>query len=120
MQGTPLDFRAARELGAAELDTGYTDLERDGEDGLARVRSRAAGGERRATLWMDEGYGYLMLFTGDTLAPPRRRRGLAVEPMTCPPTRCSRGRMWCGWAPGASSQRAVGNRPAGLIRPSAA
>ena len=37
------------------------------------------------TLWLDEGFGYLMLFTGDTLAPAARRRGLAVEPMTCPP-----------------------------------
>jgi aldose 1-epimerase len=26
-----------------------------------------------------------MLFTGDTLAPARRRRGLAIEPMSCPP-----------------------------------
>jgi aldose 1-epimerase len=25
------------------------------------------------------------VFTGDTLVPARRRRGLAVEPMTCPP-----------------------------------
>jgi aldose 1-epimerase len=25
-----------------------------------------------------------MVFTGDTLSPERRRRGLAVEPMTCP------------------------------------
>jgi hypothetical protein len=26
-----------------------------------------------------------MVFTGDTLAPERRRRGVAVEPMTCAP-----------------------------------
>ena len=26
-----------------------------------------------------------MVFTGDTLTPDRRRRGLAVEPMTCAP-----------------------------------
>jgi aldose 1-epimerase len=25
------------------------------------------------------------VFTGDTLAPERRRRGVAIEPMTCPP-----------------------------------
>jgi aldose 1-epimerase len=29
-------------------------------------------------------YRYAQIFTGDTLAPNRRRRGLAVEPMTCP------------------------------------
>jgi aldose 1-epimerase len=27
----------------------------------------------------------LQVFTGDTLAPERRRQGLAIEPMTCPP-----------------------------------
>jgi aldose 1-epimerase len=31
-------------------------------------------------------YGYLMLYTGDTLhRAEERRRGLAVEPMTCAP-----------------------------------
>jgi aldose 1-epimerase len=32
---------------------------------------------------MDEAFPFAMVFTGDTLAPDRRRRGLAVEPMTC-------------------------------------
>lgn len=30
-------------------------------------------------------YRYLQVFSGDTLAPSRRRQGLAIEPMTCPP-----------------------------------
>jgi aldose 1-epimerase len=34
---------------------------------------------------MDSSFGHLMIFSGDTLAPARRRKGLAVEPMTCPP-----------------------------------
>ncbi|MDP9408846.1 MAG: hypothetical protein M3P95_13565 [Actinomycetota bacterium] len=34
---------------------------------------------------MDEGYRWLQLFTADTVRPSRRRQGLAVEPMTCPP-----------------------------------
>ena len=38
-----------------------------------------------ATLWMDVAYEYLMVFTGDTLGPEARRRGLALEPMTCAP-----------------------------------
>ena len=37
-------------------------------------------------LWVDEQFGYLQLFTGDTIGDvPRRRLGLAVEPMTSPP-----------------------------------
>jgi aldose 1-epimerase len=34
---------------------------------------------------LDSAFGYLQVFSGDTLAPERRRQGLAVEPMTCPP-----------------------------------
>jgi galactose mutarotase-like enzyme len=36
------------------------------------------------SVWVDDSYGYLMLFTGDPL-PDVKRRSLAVEPMTCPP-----------------------------------
>ena len=32
---------------------------------------------------MDGAFGFVMVFTGDTLPPERRRRGVAVEPMTC-------------------------------------
>jgi aldose 1-epimerase len=42
-------------------------------------------------LWVDEGYPYLMLFTGDPL-PDVARRSLAVEPMTCPPNAFRTGR----------------------------
>jgi aldose 1-epimerase len=32
------------------------------------------------------------VFSGDTLAPERRRQGLAIEPMTCPPNAFRSGR----------------------------
>jgi aldose 1-epimerase len=73
---TPADFVDPRAIGAAVLDTTYTDLERD-DDGLVRIRVGDA------ILWADEAYGYLQVFTGDL--PEVERRGLAVEPMTCPP-----------------------------------
>ncbi len=83
--GTALDFTAPLRLGETKLDTGYSDLRRD-EDGLARVHLATEDGARRATLWMDDAYPFLMLFTGDSLPQPeRRRRGLGVEPMTCAP-----------------------------------
>ena len=78
----PLDLRAGRTIGDAVLDHCFTGLERD-PDGRARVRLE--GPEATTTLWMDEAFGHVMVFTGDTLAPDRRRRGLAVEPMTCAP-----------------------------------
>ncbi|MGH3128416.1 MAG: aldose 1-epimerase family protein [Gaiellaceae bacterium] len=80
VEGTELDFRSARRIGETKLDTGYTDLERD-DAGVAPVSVETDG--RGRTLWVDEGYPYVMVFTGDI--PAVQRRGLAVEPMTCPP-----------------------------------
>lgn len=75
-----LDFRVARPIGDTVLDHCFTDLSRD-SDGLARVALEGPGAS--AILWMDETFGHLMVFTGDTLPPGQRRRGVAVEPMTC-------------------------------------
>ena len=72
-----LDFRKPRPVGTARLDHCFTELERD-EDGLARVEVD------KTTLWADETYPYLMVFSGDGL-PEGARRSLAVEPMTCAP-----------------------------------
>jgi aldose 1-epimerase len=80
--GTPLDFREPRTIGAQALDTCFADLTRE-RDGFARVI--LADGPRSLTLWMGEAFNYVMVYSGDTLAPTRRRQGLAVEPMSCPP-----------------------------------
>ena len=51
--------------------------------GPASMRPAAGRG---ATLWTDEHFPYLMVYTGDTLPEqPQRRRAVAIEPMTCPP-----------------------------------
>jgi aldose 1-epimerase len=80
--GGPFDFRSARVIGAAKLDTGFTDLDRDAT-GRTVVRLEASDGSR-SELWVEEGYGFVQIYSGDGLAPGRRRRGLAVEPMSCP------------------------------------
>jgi aldose 1-epimerase len=77
------DFRRPRGLDARRLDDPFTDLERDGQ-GNAKVLLRTPDGAT-VELWMDERYAFVELYSGDTLAPHRRRRGLAVEPMTCAP-----------------------------------
>ncbi len=97
--GTEYDFRAGRSIGDTILDTAYTDLARDA-DGRARVRLRDPASGHEVELWMDESFGYLMLFTGDTLSRPARRRGLAVEPMTCPPNALQSGEALAVLEPG--------------------
>jgi aldose 1-epimerase len=110
VEGTEYDFTRPRAIGATRLDHCFTELERDG--GLARVVLRAsdeAGGG--LTLWMDESYGYLMLFTGDPL-PDVDRRSLAVEPMTCPPNAFRSGEGLIRLEPGQSSTSTWGLTPA--------
>lgn len=81
--GTPFDFRTPRRLGQVHLDAPFTDLSRD-DDGRARVVLTGVD-DRRVELWVDETFPILELYTGDTLTPDRRRRGLGAEPMTAPP-----------------------------------
>ena len=100
------DFRRPRAIGTTRLDHAFTDLERD-PDGLARVTLSGAG--RELTLWVDDAYGYLMLFTGDTLEPPRR--SLAIEPMTCPPNAFQTGEALIRLEPGESFSGSWGIRP---------
>jgi aldose 1-epimerase len=100
--GSELDFAAARWIGPTRLDTAFTDLHRDA-DGMARVELDDAAGGRGATVWMDDRFRYVMVFTGDTLEPASRRRAsIAVEPMTCPPDALRSGVDLVRLEPGAS------------------
>lgn len=99
VRGTPYDFSTGARLGDLRIDYAFTDLHRDG-DGRAWVH--LTGGDRRtARLWVDEAYPLVELFTGDTLAPERRRHGLGVEPMTCPPNAFQSGDRLLRLEPGA-------------------
>lgn len=82
VEGTRYDLRSGRALGDLVLDDAYTDLVADG-DGRVRVLLTSPDG-RTTELWSDGAIRWLQLFTGETLRPSRRRRGLAVEPMTAP------------------------------------
>ncbi len=83
VDGSPYDFREPRVLGDQALDTPFTDLLRDAS-GVATSSLTAPDGSI-VELWVDRRYSHLQAFTGDTLSPDRRRRGLAVEPMSCAP-----------------------------------
>ena len=85
VDGTELDYTAGRTIGAAVLDTAFGDLVRDAE-GKAWAHLRDLAGGRGVSLWVDDRFRYLMVYTGDTVHPAeRRRRSIAIEPMTCPP-----------------------------------
>ena len=85
VEGTPYDFREPRTIGTTQLDHALTGLSRDG-DGRAWAHLVADGGTgTRVSLWAGQGYHWLQVFTGDPLGPDRRRKAVAIEPMTCPP-----------------------------------
>ncbi len=84
VDGSAYDFRTPRRIGALTLDTAYTGL-RAGSDGRTRISLTTPAG-RGASVWMDGTHQFAMLYSGDTLGDEsRRRRGLAIEPMTCAP-----------------------------------
>ena len=98
--GTPLDLGGAPKLGALKIDSAYTDLDRD-PSGRASVTLGCPDGAA-VELWADASYDYLEIYTGDTLAPARRRRGLGVEPMSCAPNALASGEGVVRLEPGES------------------
>jgi aldose 1-epimerase len=85
VEGGDYDFRTPRPLSRTQIDTTFTDLQLDA-DGRCAVTLRAPDGGRAVALWVDASFPYVEIFTGDTLPDEaKRRRGLGVEPMTCPP-----------------------------------
>lgn len=82
VQSTCFDFSSARSLDGQRVDDAFTDLEYD-EYRQTNVRLGCPDGHT-VELWCDTTYTVIQLYTGDTLAPERRRLALAAEPMTCP------------------------------------
>ncbi len=84
-RGTAYDFLELRPIGSTRMDTAFANLVPD-SDGLVRVHVQAPAGDPRVTLWMEPVYKFLMVFTPDAIPDrARRRRSIAIEPMTCAP-----------------------------------
>jgi aldose 1-epimerase len=84
-RGTAYDFLELRPIGSLRMDTAFANLVAD-TDGLVRVHLQAQAGDARITLWMEPVYRFLMVFTADAIPDTaRRRRSIAIEPMTCAP-----------------------------------
>lgn len=98
VDGGEWDFTTPRAIGEQVVDTAFGAVDRD-EQGGSAVTVRAPDG-RGVRLWADRAFGWWQVFTGDSLPGGRRRRSVAVEPMTCPPDAFRSGRDLITLEPG--------------------
>ena len=108
--GSELDFRSGRTIGSTRLDTAYTGLFR-GDDGITRASLGDLETGRGVELWADDRFRYLMCYTADGVEPERRRRSVAIEPMTCPPDAFRSGKDLIVLEPGESWEGSWGLQP---------
>lgn len=107
--GSLVDFRRPRTIDGQHVDHAFTGLERDSE-GIARILLRANRQELR--IWLDRNFGFVQVFTGDTLPDrSRRRHGVAVEPTTCAPNAFNSGDGLLMLPPGGSFEGRWGVTP---------
>lgn len=83
------DFIEARRIGSARFSRAYGDIRR--QDGLAVARITAPDGFA-IELGVDAGFRWLQVFTADLGSSSLARRGIAIEPQTCPPDAFNSGR----------------------------
>jgi len=93
VDGSELDFRRPRRLGALRVDACFGELGRS-PAGVARVRLGTNSGPGQLTVWMDERFRFVQVFTADA--------AIAVEPMTCAPDAFNTGDGLVVLEPGAS------------------
>lgn len=79
VEGTDVDFRKSRTIGAVQINHCFTDLRYDAS-GIAHAELAYERG--KISVWMDRSFPYVVLYTGDQI-PGASRRALAIEPMTC-------------------------------------
>ena len=75
-----LDFRTPTPIGTTAFNHCFAAPQRDG---AGRANVTLAGNGKTVTVWMDEAFDYVVLYTGEATPPSFRRRSLAIEPMTC-------------------------------------
>jgi aldose 1-epimerase len=105
--GVSSDLCQGLALGGVRLD--HTAVVEPDNTGARWARLEVPEG-RAVEAWFSSAVRYLQLFTGDTLAPQRRRRALAVEPMTAPPNALATGQDLCVLQPGARCELVWGVR----------
>ncbi|MGM7670865.1 hypothetical protein [Microbacterium sp. A93] len=76
------DYASPRRIGDEVFSRTYGGLTRNA-DGVAEVS--ASFGDTALHMRLSEAFRWIQVFTGDVPDPEMRRRGLALEPQTCPP-----------------------------------
>ena len=100
VDGHPFDFRAARTIGSTEIDHAFTGLAAD-VTGTSELTVTDPSGSHVGMRW-DASCPWLQIHTADKPDPALSRRGLAVEPMTCPPDAFNSGTDLIALEPGTS------------------
>jgi aldose 1-epimerase len=100
VETTDFDWRTARPVGDTFVDHAFTDLSRDGS-GIATVRLRS--GDTGVEMSWGPECPWVQIHTADQPNESTSRRGLAVEPMTCPPDAFNSGTDLILLAPGGST-----------------
>jgi aldose 1-epimerase len=83
VDGTDWDFTTPRPIGGQVIDTAFGSVIPDPDGGSSVTLTSPNGTGVR--FWADQSFRWWQVFTSDTLAAERKRRSVAVEPMTCPP-----------------------------------
>lgn len=97
VSGTGFEL-AGRALRGLQLDDCYTDLTLGLDDRWHAILDMA---DRRAEIWADAAFGYVMCYTGDSIGERAdRRKAIAIEPMTCPPNALRTGKALIELSPG--------------------
>jgi aldose 1-epimerase len=108
--GSELDYAEPRRIGDAVLDVTFGDVEHE-PDGSSTVRLTGPGGQPALAVWADGQFRWWQVFSADTLQGPRRRRAVAIEPMSCPPDAFRSGRDLTVLAPQQTWRGSWGVRP---------
>ena len=96
VQSAGFDWREPHTVGDVFIDHAFTDFS------AARVRLTDASGSGVEMTWGPE-CTWVQLHTADLPDPATSRRGLAVEPMTCPPDAFNSGTDLIRLEPGSAS-----------------
>nr|BFF13037.1 hypothetical protein GCM10025699_43400 [Microbacterium flavescens] len=96
------DFRDGSTIGDLFVDHAFTDLAVSAA-GVAEARVTTVDGTGVRMSWGRE-LPWVQVHTGDRPEPENDRRGLAVEPMTCPPDAFTSGIDLVRLAPGESHE----------------